>query len=161
MNDLLNIVGLKYFLACLILVLFSACTGKEITIQGEMPVIERPQASGILRAGAAKVDITPQPGFPMGGHSKMGQISRGQWLRLKARSLYIESPDGSRLALVAADLWSMPAGLGDRVADLIGRNAPDACKLRRDQMIFAATHTHQSPGNFSSSQLYNNCNYSA
>jgi len=144
-----------WFVACVLLVLISGCATKANTLQGTLRGMEAPAAKGELRAGAARVDITPPAGFPMGGHSKIGQVSRGHWLRLKARSLYIESSNGSRFALVATDLWSMPAGLADRVTEILGKNQDKDCRLGRHQMIFAATHTHQSPGNFSSSQLYN------
>lgn len=124
-------------------------------ISGSLPDILPTPSRDELRAGAAKLDITPPPGFPMGGHSIAGQISRGYWVRLQVRSIFLESPNGEKIALVSADLWSFPSGLGDRVAELIGKSGSPGCQLRRDQLILAATHTHQSPGNFSSSFLYN------
>ncbi len=108
----------------------------------------------MFQAGAARVDITPVPGFPMGGHSVAGQIARGVWNRLDARAIYLEDAQGHSLALVACDLWSLPAGLADRVAELVAAD-PAGARLGRDQIVLAATHTHQSPGNFSSCALYN------
>jgi len=148
--SLKNVIAMFFLLVVLV-----GCSTKTTTLQGKLPAMEAPKASGEIRAGAAKIDITPPAGFPMGGHSISGEISRGHWLRLYARSLYIESPDGSKLALVAADLWSMPAGLADHVTEILGKNPNANCRFGRNQLVFAATHTHQSPGNFSSSQLYN------
>ncbi|MGH7331715.1 MAG: neutral/alkaline non-lysosomal ceramidase N-terminal domain-containing protein, partial [Candidatus Rokuibacteriota bacterium] len=119
------------------------------------------QPTGSWRAGAAKVDLTPTSGFPMGGHSLVGQTARGYWTRLYVSAIYLEDPDGRRLALVSCDLWSMPAGLADRVAELVASNRrgerrpADRIILTRDQLVLAATHTHQSPGNFSSASAYN------
>ena len=90
----------------------------------------------------------------MGGHSIAGQISRGHWLRLFARSIFLEDQAGTRAVLVSADLWSIPAGLTDRIADL-NSQGPAECTVGRAGLILAATHTHQSPANFSSSPMYN------
>jgi neutral ceramidase len=126
------------------------------------PLLSAPlRPTGTWRAGAAKVDLTPMPGFPMGGHSRAGQTARGYWTRLHANAIYLEEPHGRRLALVSCDLWSMPAGLADRVAELVAsddrgrRQAPERVVLSRDQIVLAATHTHQSPGNFSTASGYN------
>ncbi|MFQ5574317.1 MAG: neutral/alkaline non-lysosomal ceramidase N-terminal domain-containing protein, partial [Terriglobia bacterium] len=51
-------------------------------------------------------------------------------------------------------LWSIPAGLGDHVAELVGTKLQTG-HLGRHQIVLAATHTHHGPGNFSSSQMYN------
>ena len=106
-------------------------------------IAERASTSGHrvgFHAGAAKVDITPPPGYPMGGFSIVGKFSRGFWTRLYAKSIYLEN-DGIGIALVVCDLWSMPAGLADKVAELISKEPRYRC-LSREQIILAATHTH-------------------
>ena len=135
------------------LALAALCSGCA-TISGNLPVVESAPPSGTFRAGAARTDLTPPPGFAMGGHSIAGQVSRGHWLRLYARAIYLETPDGGNLALVSTDLWSVSAGLGDRVAEILSTKQAE-CHIARDRLILAATHTHQSPGNFSSSEMYN------
>lgn len=112
------------------------------------------QPSGELRVGAAETDITPIPGFPMGGHGIAARTSRGVWTRLKARAIYLEDPNGEAVVLLACDLWAMPAGLVDRAVEIV-QSAALKPRLGRDRFIVAATHTHQSPGNFSSSDAYN------
>jgi neutral ceramidase len=138
------------FLTALALMPVAGCA----TISGTLPAPEPPAGSGAFGAGAAKVDITPPPGFPMGGHSMAGEVSRGYWSRLYARAIYLEDAFGGRIALVSADLWSIPGALADRVAELVGSTAA-RCGIQREVLILAATHTHQSPGNFSSSPAYN------
>jgi neutral ceramidase len=124
------------------------------SISGTLPPELGNTASGRFWAGAAKVDVTPIAGYPLAGHSLEAKIARGHWLRLKARAIYLEGHNGVRIAMVATDLWGMPAGMVDRVAELLGSN-PEPCRLRRDALILEASHTHQSPGNYLSAPLYN------
>lgn len=124
------------------------------TIAGKLPSAAPPVATGEFQAGAACRDITPMPGYPMGGHSLAGQIGRGYWTRLHAKALYLEDAQGRALVLVSCDLWSIPGGLADRVAERV-RREPAGVRLGREQIILAATHTHQSPGNFSTSPFFN------
>src|SRR5262249_34371782 len=105
-------------------------------------------------------DLTPMPGFPMGGYSLAGQTARGYWTRLHAHAIYLEGPGGHRLAMVSCDLWSMPAGLADRVAELVAadpraRRTPQGeALLRRNRPIPAATRPHRSRGNSPPSPSY-------
>ena len=124
-------------------------------------VITTPQPD--LQVGASRVDITPIPGIPLGGYSMAGKVSRGFWTRLYARSIYLEDSAGSSLAMVMTELMIMPAGLVDRVVELLHQQtiglasavgAP-LTQIGRENLLMAATETHQSPGNFFSSQLYN------
>jgi neutral ceramidase len=124
------------------------------TISGKLPPPGAPVASGEFRVGAAKVDITPMPGYPMGGYAVAGHISRGVWMRLQARVVCFEDAYGESLAMVSADLWAVPAGFADRVAELVARKH-GVLRLAREQIVVAATHTHNGPGNFTSSYLYN------
>jgi len=140
----------KILMILLILPVIYNCAG----ISGRLPAPAEPVASGEFHAGASKIDITPMPGYPMGGYAIAGYISRGVWARLYARAVSLEDSDGNSIVIVSADLWAMPAGLGDRVADLVaGRYG--ITRLSREQMILTATHTHNGPGNFSSNKFYN------
>src|SRR4029450_3663514 len=124
------------------------------TVAGHLPPPHPAPASGHFQAGVARVDITPAPGFPMGGHSKVGQTSIGYWTRLYARAFVLEDASGNTLVLVSCDLWSVPAGLVDRVAEIL-LTGEETRHIDRDQLILAATHTHHSPGNFSTASFYN------
>lgn len=144
--------------ALLLLVALAIAGSGCALVAGSAPPRRLPAATGVASVGAARIDITPVPGFPMGGHSIEGQVSRGVWLRLHARALYLESPEGVGLALVAADLWSMPAGLVSRVVDLLAEPARvarmDGRVLGREQLVLSASHTHQSPGLYSSDPFF-------
>src|SRR5262245_21955216 len=134
----------------LVIVMVSGCA----RIAGQLPVPQPQRPSGAFRAGVARVDITPAPGFPLGGHSKAGRIARGYWTRLFARAFVLEDASGNTVVLVSCDLWSVPAGLVDRVAEILSTRE-ETRHLDRDQLILSATHTHHSPGNFSTSAFYN------
>jgi neutral ceramidase len=98
-------------------------------------------------AGAARVDITPPPGYPMGGHSIGGRIARGYWTRLYTRAFYFQDARGHRLALVSCDLFAIPAALHSAVAERL--------KLPPESLIVAATHTHHGPAGYMSSAVFN------
>jgi neutral ceramidase len=141
---------LRLFASLLVPLVLVGCR----TISGKLPPAAPPVATGEFQAGAARADITPMPGYPMGGHSLAGQIGRGYWTRLRAKALYLEDTQGRAIVLVSCDLWSIPGGLADRVAERVGRQL-GTTNLSREQIILAATHTHQSPGNFSTDPFFN------
>lgn len=130
--------------------LMVACT----SLRGPLPAPTSRPASGRLLAGAAETDITPPPGYPMAGHSREGRIGLGVWTRLRAKAVYLEDPDGQPLALVAVDLWGIPAGLADAVASRLARSSSTA-HIGREHLVLAATHTHHGPGNFATAKVYN------
>jgi len=109
---------------------------------------------GAFHAGAAKIEITPTPGYSTAGHSIAAMDSRGYWTRLYTRAIYVEDAEGNALALVSCDLWAISAGLADHVAQLI-RTKHNITHLDRSRLLIAPTHTHHGPGNFSSSIMYN------
>src|ERR1041385_256213 len=110
--------------------------------------------TGSYVVGASRVDITPIMGGSMGGYGPSAKQAVGVWGALGAHAIYIEDPNGQAMAFVSSDLWSMPAGLADRVAELVHEDARCA-HLGRDRIIMRATHTHHSPANYSSCEPYN------
>jgi neutral ceramidase len=128
------------------------CQSTE-TVTGTLPRPTAPVAHGCMRGGAATVDITPEPGFPLGGHSIAGSLGRGVWTRLRARCLYFEDETGSPLVMCACELWSISGSLVDRVAELVGEN--DATRhIGRDRIVLGATHTHHGPAAFTAHTVY-------
>ncbi|WP_372368672.1 neutral/alkaline non-lysosomal ceramidase N-terminal domain-containing protein [Candidatus Uabimicrobium sp. HlEnr_7] len=132
---------------CLLFV--SGCYTK---IHGILPPPKTSSKQEQFAIGASKVDITPLPGIAMGGYSIVGTTGRGYWTRLYAKSLYFCDSKGQSFVMVSCDLWSVSGGLADRVAELV---ALQGKHLSREQIVLAATHTHHSPGNFSTSPMYN------
>ncbi len=115
--------------------------------------VEKPvPALPAFEAGAARVDLTPIPGIPLGGYSVEGKISRGFWGRLWARAIYLEDEDEFPLVLVSTNLMIMPYGLSNRVTELVQEHLPH---VGRENVVLAATETHQSPGNFFSDPMHN------
>ncbi len=98
-------------------------------------------------AGASIIDITPPPGYPLGGHSIGGRMADGYWQRLHARAFYFQDTAGHQLALVSCDLFAIPAALRYAVAAKLG--------WKPESLIIAATHTHQGPAGFMSSSVFN------
>src|ERR1039457_2801676 len=126
--------------------------------------------SGKTMAGVARIDITPPPGYPTGGDSLAGAVARGYWTRLNARAFYFEDRKGHRLVLVSADLFAIPEALHAKVSQLLNSEwksvveagaeaglpvGNEPLSLSPDELIISATHTHQGPGNYLSSKVYN------
>jgi neutral ceramidase len=104
---------------------------------------------GALRAGAGRADITPPTGYFLMGWVRSDARAEGQLTRLFARSLVLQR--GKRkVALVAADLAFVPAGLVADVAErLSGRG------FGRDNVVISASHTHSGPAGFGNYTAFN------
>ena len=134
-----------------ILLLFNGC---RVTIKVPGYYVPEVRPSRSFHFGAGKSDITPPPGFPLGGHSIAGRMARGYWTRLHARAFYFEDASGHALAMVSCDLFAIPAALSARVAQMVAdkdRKIP----LSPQSIILAATHTHSGPAGYMSSPVYN------
>jgi neutral ceramidase len=125
--------------------ILTGCGNIIIKVPAYNPAL--PVAPKTFLAGVGKVDITPPPGYPLGGHSIGGQMARGYWTRLYARAFYFQNAEGRRLVLVSCDLFAIPAGLHAQVAYDLG--------LPPEQLIVAATHTHHGPAGYMSSAVFN------
>lgn len=94
----------------------------------------------MLRAGAAQVDITPEPGAWLSGYSGRTQPAAGVHDPLFARAVFLES-DGQRVALGVADVIGLDEELVRRVREAVVR----AAGLHPSHVMLAATHTHSGP----------------
>ena len=83
-----------------------------------------------LRAGAAKVDVTPSPG-------ELPKNSRGVLDRLYARAIVLES-GGSVAALVTVDAGGIPDAIWQAVAGQIEKELG----IPTSNVFLTATHTH-------------------
>ncbi len=68
--------------------------------------IQSHERMGVLRAGVASIDITPDLPVQMGGYSSRTALSEGVRDRLIARVAAFEN-NGKRLVLVSYDLWDL------------------------------------------------------
>jgi len=110
-------------------------------------------ASG-LQLGVSQIDITPPPGYPMGGFGLAGKYSRGVWLPLEAKTFYFLDENGKSLTIVTCDLWSVPLGLTMAIVDALNQE-DSKYHLGTEQLLLTATHTHHSHASFHSSTAYN------
>ena len=102
---------------------------------------------GTLRAGVGRADITPQrTHYFLGGWTRADRLARGQHTRLFAKALVLER-GGRKVALVAAELFMIPSGLHQHVAEAAGFDPAD--------VLISATHTHAGPGGFANFPTYN------
>ena len=93
-----------------------------------------------LRAGAAKVEITPPVGCPMWGYSGRGDApSVGVLDRMYARALVLEA-DGKRLALVSLDLGRAPTrAYSEAIRSRVLKDAGIGT------VFLVASHSHHGP----------------
>jgi neutral ceramidase len=93
-----------------------------------------------LRAGFARVVITPPVGTPMEGYSARQGVSQGVHDDLYARALVID--DGAtRAAIVGCDLL----GVDRRLVAAARAKAADAGAAPANHIMIGATHTHAGP----------------
>jgi neutral ceramidase len=94
-----------------------------------------------LRAGLAKVDITPRGPIWMSGYAARTHPSEGVLSRLWAKALAIESSPRERIVIVSTDLVGIPRELSDEVAAKLKKQYG----LNRSQLLINASHTHTGP----------------
>src|SRR3954452_24876042 len=95
--------------------------------------------AGDLRVGAVAVVITPEAGTPMAGDYS-ARAAEGVHDDLYAKAIVLEQ-DGSKAALVACDLISMPRGVVERAREQIER----ATGISGARVMISATHSHTGP----------------
>lgn len=90
--------------------------------------------SSVLRAGAAKIDVTPSEG-------ELAKNSQGILDRLYARAIVVESGNSS-VALVTVDAGAIPDALWQAVT----RQLQTELKIPTANVLLTATHTHSAGG---------------
>jgi neutral ceramidase len=113
-------------------------------------VFAPPAGAATLRAGAGQADITPpQTGYYLGGWTRADREAQGQSTRLYANTLVLQR--GSRkVALVAAELFAIPAGMQEDIARRVA-----ALGFDRATVLLQASHTHSGPGGYFPNPTYN------
>jgi len=99
-----------------------------------------PAAPG-WRAGVATIDITPDRSLWMAGFAARTEPSQGVALPLHAKALALKCGNQAAAVLVTTDLLGVTARMTDRVAALVQRRH----RLRRQDVLFNASHTHCGP----------------
>ncbi len=94
----------------------------------------------ILRAGAAKIDITPEKPVKMAGYAGRKALSEGVHDPLSARVVIFEN-NGKRLVLVSTDLL----GFYNKTAEPLRKTILNEFKLKPSELFLSAIHTHAGP----------------
>jgi neutral ceramidase len=103
-----------------------------------------------LRAGVGQADITPpKTGYYLGGWTRADRTAQGQSTRLFANTIVLQRGK-EKIALVASELFAIPAGLQEDVA----RKVADL-GYTKETILLAASHTHSGPGGFSNNPTFN------
>jgi hypothetical protein len=98
-------------------------------------------ASGVWKAGVARVKITPEQPMWMSGYASRTRPAEGTLHDLWAKALALEDPAGRRAVLVTMDLVGIDRGLSVAVC----RELRAKHRLPREAVLLAASHTHCGP----------------
>ncbi len=112
----------------------------SLAVGGQRP----PEGAGTgrLRAGAAKIDITPAPGdaLPMSGYAGRKEGFRGIHDNLHVRAIVVD--DGtSQAAIVACEVIGISHALWEKIVDRIARET----QIPRERVLLTSVHTHAAP----------------
>ncbi|MGH9766244.1 MAG: neutral/alkaline non-lysosomal ceramidase N-terminal domain-containing protein [Blastocatellia bacterium] len=124
------------FQLCLITLLFAAA----ITAQPSKRAIAA-NAPAAMKAGFAKIVITPEKNMWMSGYANRAKPSEGKVHDLYAKALVIQDSRGARVALVTTDLLGLPRSLTSEISE----HANKSYGLKREQILFNSSHTHTGP----------------
>ncbi len=117
-------------LAVVIFICFSVCGQTDNPSGG----------TGILRAGIAKIDITPDAPVMLYGYASRKTPSQGVHDHLFARAVAFEN-GGKKIVMVSSDLGSYT----DTLYSVIKKNIMDKFGLKDSEFFLAAIHSHSSP----------------
>ena len=95
--------------------------------------------AGDFRVGAARVDITPKDGTPLGGFYRF-RGSAGVLDPLFAKTIVFEK-DGTHAAIVVLDL----SGTVRPVVEAARKLIQEQCGIEGDHVMISGTHTHSGP----------------
>ena len=93
-----------------------------------------------LRAGVARIDITPDKPVTMSGYDARTGLSSGVHDPLSARVLAFEA-DGERLVLISTDLIGFYSGTADHIRQALLREF----SLQPSELFLTAIHNHAGP----------------
>jgi hypothetical protein len=94
----------------------------------------------MLRAGTARVDLTPDWPVMLAGFGQRTEPATTVHDPVQGKALYLEE-DGERLVIVTTDLLSIPSQVGTPVAEAIAAATGMAVR----QIMLCASHTHSAP----------------
>jgi hypothetical protein len=126
----------RYVQCCLPVLLFAMA----ITMQPSHRA-SASTAPPAMKAGFAKIVITPEKNMWMAGYANRAKPSTGKVHDLYAKALAIQDSRSGRVVLVTTDLLGLPRALTSEISE----HANKSYGLRRAQIIFNSSHTHTGP----------------
>lgn len=99
-----------------------------------------PSHAAELRAGLARIDITPSTPVMLAGYASRKELSQGVHDRLFARAIAFERSPG-RLVLVAVENCGFYGGTAEPLREAVLA----ASGLKPSELFLCATHTHSAP----------------
>jgi neutral ceramidase len=93
-----------------------------------------------LKAGGARIDITPDKPVNMSGYAARKALSTGVHDPLSARAVAFEA-NGKRLVLISVDI----IGFYEDVGGVIRQAIQDECHLQPSELFLCGIHTHAAP----------------
>lgn len=102
--------------------------------------VKKGSKDDVLKAGLAKIDITPDIPVRLYGYSSRKTLSEGVHDKLYARAVVFEN-SGNKLVLVSSDLGSY----GSEVFDVIQKSILDKFRLKESELFLSAIHSHSTP----------------
>ena len=96
--------------------------------------------NSMLRAGTAKIDITPEKPVKMAGYAARTELSDGVHDPLSARVVVFDN-NGKRLVLVSTDIL----GFYNETAEPLRKAIMDEFKIEPSELFLCAIHTHSAP----------------
>ena len=102
--------------------------------------IQSQERQDVLRAGIAKIDITPEKPVKMFGYRARKNLSEGIHDPLYARAVVFEN-SGKRLVLVSSDLIGYYGGTFKYMQE----NITEEFNLKPDELFLSGIHTHAGP----------------
>lgn len=106
-----------------------------------LPVLLQPLLAAGYRAGAARLDITPEGPIWLSGYASRNKPSNGVLQRLYAKALAVDDGQGSRVVIVTTDLIGLPRALSDVIAARVQKEHG----LERARLLLNSSHTHTGP----------------
>jgi hypothetical protein len=100
-----------------------------------------PLLAADLRAGVARVKITPPQPFWMSGYAARTHPSEGVYQDLWAKALALRDGEGRQAVLVTTDLIGLPRAISDEVAE----QARTRFGVERSSLVLNSSHTHCGP----------------
>ncbi len=100
----------------------------------------QPENTGVLKAGIAKIDITPESPVKLYGYASRKTLSEGIHDPLSARVVVFEN-NGKKIVLISSDLGSY----GGEVFSTIQKSILDKFNLKDSELFLSTIHSHSSP----------------